>query len=206
MQAEHTRADPVVSTIFFAPVAHSAEHLSSKEAATGAKPVRRSTLTGSFSSTRQNTRLISARRGGGSRRDHQTYAADVPVDGLVSKSERQGAIPWRRANCGDLVNRVSRLFEAQQCPSQPRESPPLFINAGSQEAEEFHKLPFLGAVPSPASTGAQPGSQAPVLGTGPHECEFRRSDHFADEEQQHVRLSVQEEETEATPVGRAILG
>ena len=56
---------------------------------------------------------------------HQ-YGADVQGDGLVSKTDRQGAIPWRRANLPPVAQTVEQTLDKRQRPVQVRTGGPFF--------------------------------------------------------------------------------
>ena len=59
---------------------------------------------------------------------HQ-YGADVQGDGLVSKTDRQGAIPWRRANFPPVAQTAEQATDNRQRPVQVRTGGPFYSAA-----------------------------------------------------------------------------
>ena len=62
-------------------------------------------------------------------RPRAPYGADVQGDGLVSKTDRQGAIPWRRANLPPVAQRAEQAIDNRQRPVQVRTGGPFYSAA-----------------------------------------------------------------------------
>jgi hypothetical protein len=62
-------------------------------------------------------------------RPRAPYGADVQGDGLVSKTDRQGAIPWRRANFPPVAQTAEQATDNRQRPVQVRTGGPFYSAA-----------------------------------------------------------------------------
>ncbi len=62
-------------------------------------------------------------------RPRAPYGADVQGDGLVSKTDRQGAIPWRRANLPPVAQTAEQAIDNRQRPVQVRTGGPFYSAA-----------------------------------------------------------------------------